>query len=224
MSTAIVIGATGLVGKCLVQQLLGDPRYAQVRALVRRATSVRADKYQEQVVDFERPERLAEYIQGDVLFSSLGTTRSQAGSLAAQRTVDYTYQFEVAKLAAAQAVDCYVLVSSGGANAHSFSSYLKMKGELERDVQRLGFPALHILQPGLLTGARDAPRTAEGIAGKVIGALNAVGLFRDARPISGDQVAQAMRHAATLGGIHTHGPATLFDLAAQAPVPGAVTS
>ncbi len=211
MSRAIVIGATGLVGKCLVRQLLEDPRYTSVTALVRRKTPVQHQKYQEHVVNFDEPASFAELVRGDVLFSSMGTTRSQAGSLAAQRTVDYTYQFEVAKLAAEHGVSTYVLVSSGAAKATSLYPYLKMKGELERDVQTLGFGSVHILRPGLLGGEREQARFGEGFALSALGALNAVGLFRSLRPISGEQVAVAMRHAATLSGTRVHEPAELFN-------------
>jgi uncharacterized protein YbjT (DUF2867 family) len=213
MSTAIVIGATGLVGRCLVQQLLSDPDYSSVVALTRRATAVRDDKYHEHVVDFARPEAFADWVKGDVLFSAMGTTRRQAGSIAAQRTVDYTYQFEVAQAALQNGVKAYVLVSSRGANPSSLAAYMKMKGELERDVQGLGFSSLQILRPGPLTGEREQPRLGEAVAETVLGAFNAVGLLRSMRPISGDQVARAMRHAATLSGSRTHGPAELFTLA-----------
>ncbi|MES1173122.1 MAG: NAD(P)H-binding protein [Myxococcales bacterium] len=213
MSTAIVIGATGLVGKSLIQQLLADPAYSSVVALTRRATERRADKYQEHVVDFGRSHSYAEWLKGDVLFSALGTTRGQAGSVAAQRTVDYTYQFEVAKIAANQGVKTYVLVSSSGASPSSLSAYMKMKGELERDVQALAFSSLHILQPGLLTGAREQSRFGEAIAEPLLGVFNAIGLFRSMKPISGEQVARAMRRAATLAGKRTHGPSDVFSLA-----------
>ena len=213
MNTAVVIGATGLVGKCLVRQLLEDPAYSRVVALVRRSTQLKSEKYQEQIVNFDAPESYAELVRGDVLFSSMGTTRGQAGSLEAQRKVDYTYQFEVAQAAAKNGVPTYALVSSGAAKVGSFNPYLKMKGELERDVQTLGFRSVQILRPGLLTGEREQPRAGERIADVVLGALNAVGVLRSLKPISGEQVARALRHAATLSGTRVHQPAELFTLA-----------
>jgi uncharacterized protein YbjT (DUF2867 family) len=213
MKTAVVIGATGLVGKCLIEQLLKDPAYARVVALTRRATALRADNYEEHVVDFGAPDSYAAWLKGDVLFSALGTTRSQAGSIAAQRRVDYTFQLEVARAAAQNGIPAYVLVSSSGADPRSFSSYLKMKGELDRDVQGLGFSALHVLRPGPLSGERERPRPGEVVAETVLGAFNALGLLRSMRPIRGEQVARAMRRAATLSGARTHGPLELFKLA-----------
>ncbi len=216
MSTAIVIGATGLVGKQIVLQLLGDDRYARVVALVRRPTDRKHDRYEERVVRFDEPESFAEWVQGDVLFSALGTTRGQAGSVEAQRTVDYDYQLEVARLAAKNGVKTYVLVSSSGASASSFSAYMKMKGELERDVQALGFSSVQILRPGLLVGERDQKRAGEALAKTVLGAVNAIGLFRKLRPISGQYVARAMRRAASATGTRIYGPEEVFALAEQA--------
>jgi uncharacterized protein YbjT (DUF2867 family) len=145
-----------------------------------------------------------------VLFSALGTTLGQAGSVEAQRRVDYDYQLGVARLAARNGVKTYVLVSSGLANPRSRTAYLKMKGELERDVKSLGFPSLQILQPGLLTGVREKPRRGEKLAEAVMGVLGFV--VRSLRPISGDQVATAMRQAAARSGTVTYGPAEVFGL------------
>jgi uncharacterized protein YbjT (DUF2867 family) len=215
MSIAIVIGATGLVGSNLLRLLLTDSRYTRVVALVRRATQVRHSKFEEHVVDFGAPASFADLVKGDVLFSAMGTTRSQAGSVEAQRTVDYTYQLEVAKLAARSGVPTYVLVSSGGANATSPFAYMKMKGELERDVKSLGFSALHILQPGPLAGTREKPRLGEAIGVAMLGALTSVGLFRQMRPIDAELVARAMLRVASMPGSKTHGPEELFTLAAS---------
>lgn len=212
MSTAIVIGATGLVGKNLVQQLLADPAWTRVVALVRRPTALRHGMYEEHVVDFDQPTSFADRVKGDVLFSAMGTTRSAAGSIEAQRKVDYTYQLEVAKLAAKNGVKTYVLISSVSANAGSSNAYLKMKGELDREVKTLGFSSVQILQPGLLVGERETPRLGEGLARTVLGAVNKLGLFREVGPIGGDQVARAMRKAATLTGTEVHTGAALFKM------------
>ena len=213
MNTAIVIGATGLVGRSLIRQLLEDPDYSRVITLVRRAAAEHHEKLVEHIVDFDHPESFAELVNGHVLFSTMGTTRGQAGSLEAQRKVDYTYQLEVAELAARKGVKAYGLVSSAGSNPNSVFPYMKMKGELERDVQRLGFASLQILRPGPLAGEREKKRVGEEVARTVMGALSAVGLFRSMRPITGDEVARAMRRAATMAGTRTHEPDELFRLA-----------
>jgi len=214
MSTAIVIGATGLVGKNVVQQLLADPRFTKVTALVRRATAVRHDKYQEHLVDFGKPETFAALVKGDVLFSALGTTKADAGSIEAQRVVDYTYQLEVAKLAAKNGVKAYVLCSASSASPTSPIAYSKMKGELERDVKTLAFTSVQILQPGPLTGGREKPRPGEELGVKVMRGLASIGILRSMRPITGEQVARAMVLVSTRTGTATYGAGELFALAA----------
>jgi uncharacterized protein YbjT (DUF2867 family) len=214
MSTAIVIGATGLVGKNVVQQLLADPRFTQVTALVRRATAVRHEKYQEHLVDFGKPEAFAALVKGDVLFSAMGTTRADAGSIEAQRLVDYTYQLEVAKLAARNGMKAYVLCSASSASPTSPIAYSKMKGELERDVKALGFESVQILQPGPLTGGREKRRPGEELGVKVMRGLASIGILRSMRPITGEQVAKAMVEVSTRTGTATYGAGELFALAA----------
>jgi uncharacterized protein YbjT (DUF2867 family) len=215
MTTAIVIGATGLVGAQLVGQLLADVRFSKVVVLARRPTGRVDPKLSEHVVDFGAPETWRALVQGEVLFSALGTTRGQAGSVAAQRVVDYDYQLAVAKAAAANGVERLVLVSSAAADAGSLSAYLKMKGELERDVQALGFQAVDVVRPGPLEGTREKPRAMEHVATAVLHAVTALGVWRAYRPIQGAQVARAMVRLATeRKASRVVGPLECFTLAA----------
>jgi uncharacterized protein YbjT (DUF2867 family) len=190
-----MIGATGLVGSQLLRQLLNDARFGKVVTFGRRKTGQSHPKLEEQVVDFEAPESWAPQVQGDAAFSSLGTTRKQAGSLAAQKKVDYDYQLAFAKAAAKNGVGSYVLVSASSANPSSSIFYARIKGELDRDVQRLGFERLRILRPSLL-GGRPQARVGEKLGSAFLGAVNALGLARRYREIPGSVVAQAMVNAA----------------------------
>ena len=113
---ALVIGATGAVGKDLVQQLIDDSSVERVDIFVRREVKIPSAKLVAHVVDFDHPETWADQLQGDVLFSCMGTTIKAAGSQEAQWKVDYTYQYEAAKAAKANDVPTYVLVSAIGAN------------------------------------------------------------------------------------------------------------
>ena len=126
--TALIIGSTGLVGSQLLQQLLASSSYSQVVSLSRRQLDFSHPKLISYVIDFENLTHYVELFKGDVFFSCLGTTLKQAGSVAAQRKVDFEYQFICAQMAANNAVPHYCLVSSSGANAHSMSRYLKIKG------------------------------------------------------------------------------------------------
>lgn len=196
MQTAIVIGATGMVGTQLILQLIATTDISKIVSLVRRASDVEHPKLEEHVIDFDKPESWAELVKGDVLFSCLGTTLANAKSKAAQYKVDFTYQFNVAQVAAQNKVPKYVLVSSAGANANSSNFYIRTKGELDEAVTKLPFSTTHIMRSGQLAGERNEKRLGEKMGLKVMYALNKLGLFKRYRPIEACQVARAMILAA----------------------------
>ena len=193
MKTALVIGATGLVGSNLVKQLFEDKRFGKVITFTRRKTGLSHEKLEENLIDFNVPDSWQNLVKGDVLFSALGTTIKTAGSQHAQYLVDYTYQYNFAKAASDHSVPVYVLVSSAQASPESRIFYSRMKGELERDIKKLQFKQIHILQPGPLEGERPENRAAEKIGVSLLHIINSIGLFRRYRPIGGDIVAKAMR-------------------------------
>ena len=188
---APVIGATGAVGKDLVQQLSEDSSFERVDIFVRREVKIPAVKVVAHVVDFDHPETWADQLKGDVLFSCLGTTIRAAGSQDAQWKVDYTYQYEAAKAAKANGVKTYVLVSSVGANAKSKVFYTKMKGALDEAVQELGFEGCFILRPPSLI-RKGSDRFGEKVGIVALKAFNAIGLMRSFTPMPTEAVAAAM--------------------------------
>lgn len=196
MKTAIIIGGTGLVGKELVKLLLNDDNYNEVRLFVRRKSGFEHPKLNEYVVDFASTASWSELVKGDVLFSAMGTTLKTAGSKAKQYEVDFTYQYEFAKAAAANGVKDYVLISSIGANAQSSFFYMRIKGELDEAVSKLAFERIAILRPAQLVGKRDEKRSGEEIGLKIIRLLVKMGLLKKRLPIEGKIVAQAMLNAA----------------------------
>lgn len=218
MKTAIIIGATGLVGNNLLQLLLHDDRFQKVIVFVRRPLAIQHEKLEVHIIDFDRPETWLQLVNGDVLFSALGTTIKQAGTQANQYKIDYTYQYQFAQSAAQNQVPAYVLVSSASASPDSTMFYSRMKGELERDIKNLSFKSITIIQPGLLAGARQDERFGEKLAYRVLTAVNALGLFKKYKPIDGKIVAVALRNAAVISapGVHTYELEQVFELAALA--------
>jgi len=198
--TAVVLGATGLVGSELVRLLLASDQYARVVTVSRRPLQIKNEKLETCVVDFDRLDDIAEKISGDVLFSCLGTTKKQAGSIAAQRVVDHDYQLQVARFAAANDVPHYCLVSSSGANPASASAYMKMKGELEQAVKQLGFKRVSLFQPSLLLGEREQVRLGESVGAMVVPWLCRLPILRRYRPIKGGEVAEKMLQVSLASG------------------------
>ncbi len=192
MKTALVIGATGLVGFQLTKQLLEDKYFAKVVVFTRRSTGLVSPKLEEHLINFDQPEQWQHLVKGDVLFSALGTTLAKAGGKKAQYKVDHSYQYQFAAAAARNAVPVYVLVSSAGANPQSRTFYMRMKGELERNVKELLFSSIILIKPGPLHGKRNENRIGENLGMAVIRFFNGLGLLRKYRPIAGDEVARAM--------------------------------
>jgi len=190
---ALVVGATGLVGRELVQQLLLDGDYDRVRTFVRRPSGQMHEKLDERVVDFASVEPIASAFAGEVLFSALGTTRAVAGGFAAQHAVDYGLNLALAQTAAQRGVPAYVLVSAGGAHPRSPFFYTRMKGRLERAVLQLPFQSIRILRPGLLDGPRTERRPLEAAALGLLRPLPGWALPAALRPVPVSVVARAMR-------------------------------
>lgn len=188
---ALVIGATGATGRDLVSQLLEDSKFSDVHIFVRHDVSFKHDKLHVHIVDFDRLDDWKCSLQGDVLFSALGTTLKQAGSQKAQWKIDYTYQYEVAKAARYNGVESMVLVSSAWASADSKVFYTRMKGQLEADVKNLGFKSLSIMRPPSLI-RRGTDRLGERISVGLLQGLNRFGILKSIRPMPTSQVAHAM--------------------------------
>jgi uncharacterized protein YbjT (DUF2867 family) len=196
--TANVIGATGLVGKQLVHLLLENDNFEKVRIFVRRDAGISHPKLEQQIVDFSVKESWSNQLNGDVLFSTLGTTLKQAGSKEKEYEVDFTFNLNFAKKAMENKIKNYVLVSSVGANSNSKIFYTRMKGELDDAVVKLGFENLAIIRPSSLTGNRTEKRTMETISIPVANFITRY-VFKKYRPIQDKTVAQAMVNAVLSG-------------------------
>ncbi|MGB6431989.1 MAG: NAD(P)H-binding protein [Candidatus Acidiferrales bacterium] len=159
----LIAGATGLVGKLVLEQALADQRVSRVIALTRRPIAS-SDKLQNVVIDFSDMPGQAAWWSVDGVVSALGTTRAAAGSPSAYRAVDYDYPLAVARHARDHGATHFALTSSLGANPRSRFVYTRTKGELELELKKLGFPSLTIVRPSVLDGNREHQRLGERMA------------------------------------------------------------
>lgn len=161
--TAILIGATGLVGAACLQQLLESPAYRRVIAVSRRPVPVKHRKLVRVETAFDQLGMALQGHEADDAFCCLGTTIRQAGTKAEFHKVDFGYALEFAAATRRQGASHFLLVSALGANAHSPVFYNRVKGLLEKEVEALGFPRLSIFRPSLLLGTRGQERPAEAL-------------------------------------------------------------
>jgi uncharacterized protein YbjT (DUF2867 family) len=199
-AAVLLAGATGLVGRALLTELLAKPGHEPVHLLVRRPQEAPKGAIAH-TVDFARLPVLPPATEA---YCALGTTIKDAGSQAAFRAVDFDAVVAFAKAAKAAGVQRLALVSALGADARSSNFYSRVKGEAEAALQALGFASLVIARPSLLVGdrsaleqrARPGERLALALTGPIAGLIP-----RGLRPIRAEAVAQAMVDA-----LHTRGP------------------
>ena len=192
--TALLVGATGLVGSFLLERLLASPRYARVTVWARREIGKAHPKLQVAIVDFERLAR--QRLEAEDVYCCLGTTIRQAGSQKAFRHVDFDYPVALAGAAARGGAKRFLVVSALGANKRSRVFYNRVKGEMEEAVRIAAVPKTTIFRPSLLSGPRKEERLGERI-GLVVSAVLGP-LLGKYRPIHADRVAAAMVRAAEL--------------------------
>jgi uncharacterized protein YbjT (DUF2867 family) len=158
----LLLGATGLVGRTALKQALAKDAISEVVAPTRRPlvpqnklvnpVNLRLDELVPRVKSWDL----------DAVICALGTTKAKAGSQEAFRYVDYTLPFTFAKEAHDAGVETFALVSAIGAAANSMFFYARTKGEVERDIQQIGFRSLTICRPSIIAGERSETRIAEG--------------------------------------------------------------
>lgn len=194
--TAVIAGATGLVGHHLLEDLLASDYYSDVIALSRRPFSTQHAKLEQRIVNFDQLSQVdpAGFENAD-FFCCLGTTiKKVGGDKDAFKKVDMYYPLEMAKLCKQHQGNQFLLISAMGADADSRIFYNKVKGEAEQAIRGLGLQTLHIFQPSLLMGNRDESRLGEDI-GKVFFSIFSflfAGPLRKYKGIKATDVAWAM--------------------------------
>jgi uncharacterized protein YbjT (DUF2867 family) len=199
--TAIVFGASGLVGNHLLQKLLNDNYYSKIKAFVRKPINITNPKLMEHIIDFNNLTSHSELLKGEAVFCCLGTTIKKAGSQSAFRRVDFDYPLTIGKLCKANNVKQFLLVSSIGANINSRTFYLRLKAEIEQEIIKIQFNKTSILRPSFLIGNRKEKRPGEGIGILLANIFSFLflGKLKKYRPIQAESVAKAMIIASQTG-------------------------
>jgi uncharacterized protein YbjT (DUF2867 family) len=187
--TAIVAGATGLVGGECLRRLLEEPTYTRVIAVTRRdlGSAARHRKLQQVTVEFDRLEDVSSRLRGDHVFCALGTTIRKAGSQARFRVVDHDYPLRLAELTRQGGARHFSIVSALGASRGSRFFYSRVKGEVEEALREMGWPSLAILRPSVIAGQRAESRPLERLGERLLGFAPATW-----RPVAATDIAAAM--------------------------------
>ena len=199
--TAVVVGASGLVGGLCLELLLENADYTRVITPVRRPLPLEHPKLFQHTVNFDNLDPSADIFIGDDLFCCLGTTIKKAGSRENFILVDRDYTVAAAKIALRNGMKRALVVTALGANPGSRIFYNRVKGETEAALGALPFEAIHFFRPSLLLGNRPEFRLGEKIGGPVMRGISFLmrGPLANYRAIEARDVALAMVRAAGSG-------------------------
>ncbi len=225
-NSALVLGATGMVGRQLVDQLLLDPAYQKVVILVRRPLALSNPKLEQRVINFSDPASFKQAIpEAEVLFCCVGTTMKKVhGDRSLYRQIDYDIQVQGARWGKEMGITQCVLVSAVGASAASANFYLRLKGEVEQAISAIDFRSVYIMRPSMLLGKRTESRPGEALAQKLFAGLSSLfpSTLHKYRAIAALDLARAMASAPRLqqSGVHIYTYSDIMKLIPDPHRPG----
>lgn len=197
---ATIIGSTGMIGSYLSEALLKDDYFTTVRIIVRRPCQKTDPKMEVKLVDFNDAESLKLALEGsDTIFCSIGTTQKKVkGDNDLYRKIDFDIPLKAARLGQEVGCEKFIIITAVGANSHSSTFYLRLKGELENAIRSVGLHTVHIMQPSMLLGDRNEHRAGEGLLQGSMKLFSGFlfGGMRKYKAIHGKAVAAAMLNAA----------------------------
>jgi len=197
LNTALIAGASGLIGSQLLQLLLSNNTFTNVVSVGRRKLPFEHSKLKQYIVDFDKLEELN--VEVDAVFCCLGTTINKAGSKEAFKKVDYHFPLALANYAFEKGAKSFHIVTAMGANAQSGIFYNKVKGLVEDDLVKVEINQIHIYRPSLLLGNRAEKRVMERFGQLIMNALGFlfIGLLKNYKAIEANKVALFMLQSST---------------------------
>jgi uncharacterized protein YbjT (DUF2867 family) len=212
--TAVVLGATGLIGSSLVEQLLQDDAFAKVRVLVRRPISLTHPKLEVVITDFSDYDMYRKNLgTGDCIFSCIGTTNANVkGDKLLYRSIDFDIPVNAARFGKEAGFKQFLLVSAIGADPRSRFFYTRLKGEVEEMIAGYKFNSLHIFRPSFLVGRKQNERAGE-IVLTTLFRISALLIPSKYKAIHASAVAKAMLKAAKdeKDGLHIYNYKEMVD-------------
>ncbi len=166
--TVVIVGATGLTGNALLNELIQAQEVSEIRIFVRRNIDGLPEKVKQFVTNFQDLSAIKEHVIGDVIYCCVGTTRKKTPDLTDYRNIDFGINIGMAKLAKENGIPTVHLISAIGASTKSRIFYSKLKGEIEEAMKELQFTNCYIYQPGILIGSRTESRPFEFIGQKLM--------------------------------------------------------
>ena len=218
---ALVIGASGLIGSFVVEELLKDASFKSVRVLVRKNLKINHPKLQQTIVNFNDINDYAEKFRfGDVIFCCIGTTQKKVkGDKVAYEKIDFDIPINAARMGIVNKFKKFLIVSSVGANENASNFYLKLKGKTENALQQFSYESISIFRPSILLGNRKEIRPAEKIMQGITKTISNLfsGSLRKYRAIYASDVAKAMVKESKLDipGVHIFEYKEMMELAGK---------
>lgn len=192
--TAIILGATGLVGNHLLQLLLEDDRYNKVIYFGRSKLTTEHDKLKQHIVDLFEIKEHANKFKGDVVFCCIGTTKDKTPDLDKYEKIDKGIPVDVADLCEANKIQTLFVISSMGAHPNSAIAYSRIKGEMEQEVAKRDIKRSFFIEPSIIGGKREENRVGESLGKFVMAVVDPLllGPLAKFKMIEPEEIAMAM--------------------------------
>ena len=196
--TAIILGATGLTGNSLLQKLIEDERYDQIKLFSRSKIEGLPNKVTQYIGDLLQLDQFKADFTADEVYCCIGTTAKKTPNKELYKQIDYGIPVATAKLCKENGIPTLLVISAMGANKNSNVFYNKTKGEMEREVLKQNLKNTVILRPSLIGGDRSERRLLEKIGLTIFKVIQPllIGSLKKYQIINAESIAQAMLNLA----------------------------